>query len=333
MCSKRKTSAKTTGICKLIISGFILTGLSTASDLTLTFKDSVLIVDTTFFLSDIAEIECRDNALKTKLQNVVGGKSAPAGYGRFLNVSDFVLYRLRPLLENTQLKIGGAQRVFIKTASVEKKIEDYMEMIQQYFRKEVLWPLGCYEAVVREPDRSWKCLHGDVTAKVEGLGNRYPRGNVQLWLIVEQQKRSLRIPVMCNVKVETPVLVARRPILRGQQITSEDFELKSMDITTFGPQPLFNTDSLKGVRALRTINPGTILHTRLIQPVPAIQKGDLVEILVSRGRVRVAVQGVAREPGKIGERIWVENTNSRKLVQVIVKDKGTVTVAQGGLSI
>jgi flagella basal body P-ring formation protein FlgA len=106
-----------------------------------------------------------------------------------------------------------------------------------------------------------------------------------------------------------------------------------MDITTFGPKPLFNTDSLTGVRAVRTINPGTILHTRLIETIPAIQKGDLVEILVCKGRVRVAVQGIAREPGKIGERIWVENTNSRKLVQAIVKNKGTVTIAQGGLSI
>lgn len=327
------TAGKIINVCMLIISSSVLTGLSAASDLTLTFKDSVLIADTAFFLADIAEIKCSDNVLKVKLQNVAGGKSAPAGYGRFLNVSDFILYRLKPLLGNTRFNVSGAQRVYIKTESVEKKIEDYLGIIQQYFRKEVLWPQECYEAVVKEPGRSWKCLPGNVTARVEGLGNRYPRGNVQLWLIVEQKQCNIRIPVMCNVKVVTPVLVARRPILRGQQITSQDCELKSMDITTFGPQPLFNTDSLKGVRAVRTINPGTIIHTRLIKAIPAIEKGDLVEILVVKGRVKVAVQGIAREPGVIGEKIWVENKNSRKLVQVIVKNKGTVTASQGGLSI
>jgi len=326
-------SGKTTYVCLLIIICSALTGLSAASDLTLTFKDSVLVTDTTFFLGDIAEIECRDNALKAKLRNVAGGNSAPAGYGRFLNVSDFVLYRLKPLFGDLQFNICGAQRVYIRTGAIEKKIEDYLGIIQQYFRKEVLWPQGCYEAVVKEPERSWKCLPGDVTARVEGLADRYPRGNVQLWLVVQQKQRSLRIPVMCNVKVVTPVLVAKRSILRGQKITPEDCEVKPMDITTFGPQPLFNTDSLNGIRAVRTINPGTILHLRLIETIPVIQKGDMVEIMVNKGRVRVAVQGIAREPGKIGERIWVENTNSRKLVQAIVKDKGTVTVTQGGLSI
>ncbi|NLL14382.1 MAG: flagellar basal body P-ring formation protein FlgA [Fibrobacter sp.] len=327
------TAGKVFDLYMFIIICSALTGLSAASDLTLTFKDSVLITDTAFFLDDIAEIECNDNTLKAKLLNMAGGKSAPAGYGRFLNVSDFVLYKIKPLLGNTRLNVSGVQRVYIKTESVEKKIEDYLGIIQQYFREEILWPQGCYEAVVKEPGRSWKCFPGDVTAKVEGLANRYPRGNVQLWLVIEQKQRSLRIPVMCNVKVVVPVLVARRPILRGQQITSEDCELKSMDITTFGPHPLFNIDSLIGVRAVRTINPGTIVHTRLLEAIPAIQKGDLVEILVRKGNVKVAIQGVARESGKIGERIWVENTNSRKLVQVIIKNRGTVTVAQGGLSI
>ena len=128
---------------------------------------------------------------------------------------------------------------------------------------------------------------GDVTAKVEGLANRYPRGNVQLWLVIEQKQRSLRIPVMCNVKVVVPVLVARRPILRGQQITSEDCELKSMDITTFGPHPLFNIDSLIGVRAVRTINPGTIVHTRLLEAIPAIQKGIWWRFLYEKEMLRL----------------------------------------------
>jgi flagella basal body P-ring formation protein FlgA len=326
-------AGKITYVCKLIISCSVLTGLSAASDLTLTFKDSLLTADTAFFLGDIAEIECSDNVLKAKLKKLPGGKSAPAGYGRYLDVSDFILYRLKPLLGNLHFNVHGAQRVYIKTEFVEKKIEDYLGIIQQYFHEEVLWPQGCYEAVVKEPERSWKCLPGNVTVKVEGLNNRYPRGNAQLRLIVEQKQRILKIPVMCNVKVVVPVLVARKPILRGQQITSEDYELKPMDITSFGPQPIFNTDSLTGVRAVRTINPGTILHTRLIEAIPAIQKGDLVEILVRKGNVKVAIQGIARETGKIGERIWVENTNSRKLVQVIVKNRGTVTVAQGGLSI
>lgn len=319
--------------CLLIITGYFLTGLSAAPAITLTFKDSVLTEDTVFMLSEIAKIECDDSRLKTRLQNVVAGSSAPAGYSRYLNVDDFLLYRLKPQFGNFQFVVCGSSRVFIRTASTEKKIEDYMASIQDYFKKEVLWPQGCWEVIIKEPQRSWKCLPGKVTADVVGFESGYPRGNIQLWLIVKQGQRKLRIPVLCKVKVVVPVLVARKPVIRGQEVTSEDCELKSVDITGFGPQPLFNASSLAGMRALRTINPGTILHTRLVESLPAVDKGELVEILVCKGRVKVAVQGIAREAGKIGEKIWVENTNSRKLVQVVVKGKGTVTVAQGGLSI
>ena len=60
------TAGKVFDLYMFIIICSVLTGLSAASDLTLTFKDSVLITDTAFFLDDIAEIECNDNTLKAK---------------------------------------------------------------------------------------------------------------------------------------------------------------------------------------------------------------------------------------------------------------------------
>ena len=51
------TAGKVFDLYMFIIICSALTGLSAASDLTLTFKDSVLITDTAFFLDDIAEIE------------------------------------------------------------------------------------------------------------------------------------------------------------------------------------------------------------------------------------------------------------------------------------
>lgn len=323
-------------IVKIVQKGMlILTGaaLFSAHAVTLVFKDTVLTSDTIVFLGDIARIDCKDNELKEKLENVIAANSAPAGYSRFLNVSDFLLYRLKPQFGDIQFDISGSQRVIIKTDFVEKKIIDYQTMIQDYFSKEVKWPHGCWEMVLKEPQRSWKCLPSSITVHVEGLQSSYPRGNVQIRLVAEQGLHKINIPVMCNVKVVMPVLVASRLIIRGEQITAKDCELKPMNITGFGPQPLFEMDSLVGVRAVRSINPGTIIHTRLIQAMPEVEKGDLVEILVCKGRVKVAVQGIAREAGKTGERIWVENTSSRKLVQAVIKDKGTVTIAHGGSSI
>lgn len=319
----------------IIISGILVSKVAAESKqaVSMVFKDTVLINDTIIHLGDIAEINSSDNELIYKLCNVVAGVAAPAGYSRFLNADDLLLYRLNSQFNNVHFQISGCRRVIIKTDFIEKHIEDYREDIEEYFRKEVSWPEGCWEMKIMEPQRSWKCLNGSASAEIQGLQNDFPKGHVQVWLNVKQGNRKIRIPVSCNVKVALPVLVARKSIIRGQIISAGDCELKKMDITTFGPEPFSQFDVISGIRAARTINPGTILHARLIQSMPVVEKGDLVDILVSKGRVKVAVQGVARECGKVGEKIWVENAVSRKLIQTIIRSKGTVTVAQGGLSI
>jgi flagella basal body P-ring formation protein FlgA len=71
----------------------------------------------------------------------------------------------------------------------------------------------------------------------------------------------------------------------------------------------------------------------MVKTVPAVEKGDPVAIIVKKGRISVSVVGIAREQGEIGEKIWVQNSKTNKLIRVKIKGKGIVTVLQGGVSI
>jgi flagella basal body P-ring formation protein FlgA len=64
-----------------------------------------------------------------------------------------------------------------------------------------------------------------------------------------------------------------------------------------------------------------------------VEKDDAVSILYSSKRFSIAIPAIAREPGAIGDRIWVRNMNSNKLIRAQIREKGIVTVIQGELSI
>jgi flagella basal body P-ring formation protein FlgA len=110
-------------------------------------------------------------------------------------------------------------------------------------------------------------------------------------------------------------------------------EMQRLDITRFAPVPLTVKGQLDNKRAARTIAPGTILHDRLFTVIPVVEKGDEVSIEYSAGRVSVAVAGIARERGGIGDRIWVENRETRRLIRVEIRDRGRVSIPQKGASI
>jgi flagella basal body P-ring formation protein FlgA len=178
-----------------------------------------------------------------------------------------------------------------------------------------------------------KCFNKEFRMLFSGLKDRFPKGTTNCKLTVQQGSYSLSYPVRCRFSVQAPVVVTCLPIARGEIITSDKCTIQKRNITAFGPTPYTSIAALKNKRAARSLKPGTILHNRLLLTVPDIEKGDAVSIVLKKGRIAITVSGVARESGEIGDRIWVQNRNTRKLIRVEIRDKGIVEALQGGVSI
>jgi flagella basal body P-ring formation protein FlgA len=127
------------------------------------------------------------------------------------------------------------------------------------------------------------------------------------------------------MKVVLTAVVAVSSIERGQMIQNSACDLRTVDVTHLGTIPYIMLSQVAGKKALRLISAGQIINKQWLQEIPEIEKGDPVTIVVNKNAVRVAVSATAREPGQIGEKIWVENSESHKLVRVMVKSKGVVT--------
>lgn len=300
---------------------------------TITFFESVMVNDTVFTVGECARVESDDPALATAVRHTVAGQSAPPGYSRFLSSNDFVRLRLVNAFPEANFTVLGVSRQKIHTDYRPVTVGQFEKDIHLYLDSAIGWRPKEWTVDIQNTTDSVKCLNGPFTCTISGLQGRFPKGNDNLRLEIRQGAKVFRLTVRCRFTVSCPVLVAKREIARGAVLASDAVEVRTVDLTRFGPTPFTTHNDIAEMKAARTIREGTILHKRLVVSIPVIEKGEPVAIIFERGRIAVSVAGIARENGGTGDRIWVENSTSHKLVRVIVKAKGKVHALQGGVSI
>jgi flagella basal body P-ring formation protein FlgA len=285
------------------------------------FKDSVTVNDTMIYLSDLASIYSDIPALSDRISAESAGPSAPPGHSRFVSTADLVTYRLKPLFKEVEFRSNNKIRVLVKTGYVEKKIFDYNDLIISELKKHIAWNDGDWALSIENSDESFKCFNAPVSIEIKGIQERFPRGALQLQFIASQYGRSIRIPLLCRITITTSVIVAKNDIPRDHSISIIDCESIRKDITWLGPEPFFSINDIVDKKACRTINTGSILTHQMVKNAPDVYKGDNLSITVSKGKVSISVAAVARENGFKGQKIWVQNTATNKLVRVMITDK------------
>lgn len=293
-----------------------------SDEISLYFFDSAQVNDTVVKLGDIARIEGGSNDIRTQLLELKVGESAPPGYSRFINSDNVVQYCILPVARSIRVKNTENKRVRIKTKALKMKVADFKEDILKYLNKKIKWSEGDYQISILDSQETLALYDIPMSVHVEGINTTHPRGNIYIQLKIDQAGRMTSFPVSCRIRVTTLVLVAARSINRDEPVSQEDTELRHMDITHFRYRPFTEMSDILEKSAARSISSGTILHDLLLKKEPAVFKGDLVYIGLKKGAVTVSVPVRARESGTVGERIWVENVNTHKLLQVIIQGKG-----------
>ena len=136
---------------------------------------------------------------------------------------------------------------------------------------------------------------------------------------------SVHVPV--TVRELRPVVVLARAVPAGQPLTAQDVQLVERDLSTLGFGYLDSIDAVRGQILRRPFAAGSVLTPDAVAAVKLIRRGALVTLLSEAGGLSVQSQGRALQDGAAGERIPVENASSRRVVQGVVKDSGTVEVS------
>lgn len=132
------------------------------------------------------------------------------------------------------------------------------------------------------------------------------------------------VPV--RIQENLPVVVLVRPLARGETITADALELREQDTAQLPYGYLTDPQQAIGRISRRSLSPGSALSPDALESPRAIKRGQLVTLLGRSGSIEVRADGKALGDAGAGERVRVENSISRRIVEGTARDSGVVEV-------
>jgi flagella basal body P-ring formation protein FlgA len=123
-----------------------------------------------------------------------------------------------------------------------------------------------------------------------------------------------------------PVLVARQALPRGHLLTANDLVLEDRDVSRINAGFVTIPGDVVGHRLKRQLVSGSVLSPLMLETQLVVKRGQSVTLVVQNDALNIRMAGTALMDGAIDQRIRVENTVSRRVVEGFVRSPEYVEV-------
>lgn len=235
-------------------------------------------------------------------------------------------------LKGSRIDLAGVQvqvekPIEVSRKSVSLKPDKIKTAVKQFLRREMPWESKQASIKAIRGTKALNIPQGKIRLKVMAPRGCKYLGNVPLAVSVfSSGKLYKKIWVTATIEVRSQVVVVTKPLGRHQPIDADDIKLVDVDLSKVPSQALKRLDEAVGMRAKRKIFPKTVLRRDYIEAPHVVQRGDLVQIVARSSVLQLTARGITKERGRMGERIRVENIDSKKQVYATVVDASTVEV-------
>jgi flagella basal body P-ring formation protein FlgA len=152
-------------------------------------------------------------------------------------------------------------------------------------------------------------------------------GRVRLQVELLMDDRVVKtVWVTADIGLNGAVVVARRPIARGEKLEADDLTLDQRDLSRVARGVVTDLAEATGTVAQAPIVPFTPIKREQLAAAAAVHRGDVVLLIAERGRLRITAAGEVREDAGVGQQVRVVNRASRKDLVGRVIDGATVAV-------
>ena len=122
------------------------------------------------------------------------------------------------------------------------------------------------------------------------------------------------------------VLVAARALPRGTVLGTTDLVMEERNLDESPSGYLTDPQEALGKRTTRPLLLGLPITSPVLEQVQVVARGQRVSLVVESPYLSVRTAGTALEDGAPGDRIRVQNSESKKIVEGVVGDDGVVRV-------
>ena len=278
-------------------------------------------------LGAIAQINGADWQLIQRLKCVDIGKAPLPSHSRVIDIG-YIRLRLKQngfSLENFNLQ--SASGVEITRSHIEIDQQKIEKIVSHYLRSTVL--KGNNIARIKDLRVPKRIIlpRGRITYQVMAPRNTKYLGKIPLAVQfnVDGQFQK-KVWTSATIEMFVDVVVTAKPLRKHMTITEDVIESRQMDLAHLPANVITDPQAVLGKRTRSTISTKTVLRTDLIELPPLIKRGDIVMIVAESKGLRITALGKAKRKGRLGERIPVENFDSKKILNAQVLDAKTVSI-------
>jgi flagella basal body P-ring formation protein FlgA len=150
--------------------------------------------------------------------------------------------------------------------------------------------------------------------KIEGGGEPWV-GRQQFKAIVADGRTTETLILAADVTLPDMVVVARRPLKRGDTLQEGDVELRAAPLNAQARQMVYSLDEVVGLELLKSTSTGQPIDVRDVQSPRLVKRNDVVTVYSLAAGVRVRMLARAMEDGSLGDVITVADVQTRQTLR------------------
>jgi flagella basal body P-ring formation protein FlgA len=219
----------------------------------------------------------------------------------------------------TTLRVHRAAQE-VGTAAVRQVVEEFLATTLQAAPEDVVLRSVDLPGRIFVPAGPWE-------ARVVAPGRRSLLGRVRLPVEFLQAGRPVKtVSVGADIGLFAPVVVARRPIARGETLAEDDLAVDRRDLSRVARGAVADLGEVAGRVAAAPLVPFVPIRREQLTTAAVVREGDVVLLVAERGGLRITAPGEVRADAGAGEQVRVVNRTSHKALVGRVLDERTVAV-------
>jgi flagella basal body P-ring formation protein FlgA len=226
-------------------------------------------------------------------------------------------------------RIRGATEVAVQSlvaaVSQVELIEHATTVLEAVLQKEG----GDVEYELASPVRAHQVQPGrrsqEMRARIRGGATNPNTAVVEVEILVDEVVAKT-VPIQFKLRRYHEIIKTNATVPAGMPIGPEYFTLSRERLDQTNGLYLTSMEQVVGKVARRNLQPNQLLMLSDVAEPALIRRGDLVTLIITKGRVKIETQAIANNDAVRGERVNVISTGTRASLTGIAEASGTVVI-------
>lgn len=311
----------------------VTTGLSEAA-VTIAVKAESSVNGPSLTLSDIAVVSGDDAQRVKLLKDLQLGNAPPPGV-----TAQMTPELLEPRLLATRADFSGitwiVPKLFrIATASQfvsGRSVQDAAESYLKHLLEKEGAGVGSGDLTVNRLDvaQDMRVPVGKLELATELYGQIKYNVPTTVMTIIRTDGRSFnRIPLRFELRRFQNVAVTVNGLAAGDPVTASTLRFERMDVGKLPAGYIADVVPFDGWLLRYAVTPGTVITEAMLVKPLLVRRGDTIRIVARVGQMEVSAAGLALSQGGIGDRIRVQNLDSKRYLSGRIQADKSVLVLE-----